>query len=199
MSEQPGKLVIISGPSGVGKSTIVPLVLSHFRGRLAPSISATTRPPRPGEVDGRNYHFLRSSEFRRRLDAGEFLESVEVFGRGHWYGTLAEEVLPRLHRGVWVMLEIDVDGTRRVLEQYPQALTIFIEPSSMHELERRLRARKTDAEEAIERRLAVAREEMQRAGEYRFRIVNDTIEGAVAEICSVLQEQGLKPSDRTDG
>lgn len=194
MSDKPGQLVIISGPSGVGKSTIVPLVLAHFRGAMVPSISATTREPRPGEVDGKNYHFLSSSDFRHRLDAGEFLEAVEVFGRGHWYGTLAEEVLPRLQRGVWVMLEIDVDGTRRVLEKYPQALTIFIEPSSMHELERRLRSRKTDAEEAIQRRLTVAREEMERAGEYRYRVVNDTIEGTVEEICSMLQEQGLKPS-----
>lgn len=194
MSDQPGQLVIISGPSGVGKSTIVPLVLSHFRGGLVPSVSATTRPPRPGEVDGKNYHFLSAAEFRRRLTEGEFLESVEVFGRGHWYGTLKDEVIPRLRRGVWVMLEIDVDGARRVLAEYPSALTIFIEPSSMHELERRLRARKTDTEGAIQRRLTVAAEEMQRAGEYRYRVVNDTIDGAVAEICSVLQDRGLRPT-----
>lgn len=187
--------MILSGPSGVGKSTIVPQVLARFKEGLRPSISATTRPPRPGEVDGRNYHFLSSSDFRHRLDAGEFLEAVEVFGRGHWYGTLKSEVLPSLRAGVWVMLEIDVDGARRVLEQYPQALTIFIEPSSMKELERRLRQRKTDSEQAIQRRLTVAAEEMQRALEYRYRVVNETVEGAVSEICDVLRENGLRDSD----
>jgi guanylate kinase len=193
-----GKLVIISGPSGVGKSTIVPQVLQRFHGRLRPSISATTRPPRPGEVDGVNYYFLLPAEFRRRLGAGEFLEAVEVFSRGHWYGTLRDEVIPSLQTGQWVMLEIDVDGARRVLEQHSDALTIFIEPSSMKELERRLRQRKTDSEEAIERRLAVAAEELKRASEYRYRVVNDTVEGAVNEICDVLAEHGLAPHASSD-
>lgn len=188
---KPGKLVIVSGPSGVGKSTIVPRVLDHFGPTLRASISATTRPPRPGEVDGKNYHFLSADEFRRRLDAGEFLEAVEVFSRGYWYGTLRSEVIPSLAQGEWVMLEIDVDGARRVLQQYPNALTVFIEPLSMRELERRLRERKTDAEEAIQRRLTVAREELERAIEYTYRVVNDTVEGAVREICEVLEEHGL--------
>lgn len=194
MPISPGQLVIVSGPSGVGKSTIVPQVLARFRGGLRPSISATTRPPRPGEANGKNYHFLTPEAFRQRLEAGEFLEAVEVFSRGHWYGTLRDEVLPSLSQGVWVMLEIDVDGARRVLEKYPHALTIFIEPSSMQELERRLRQRKTDSQQAIQRRLAVAADEMRRAGEYRFRVVNDTVDGAVNEICSVLSKQGLTPA-----
>ncbi len=149
-------------------------------------------------MDGINYHFLSPTEFRRRLDAREFLEAVEVFSRGHWYGTLRDEVIPSLRAGQWVMLEIDVDGARRVLEQHPDALTIFIEPSSMRELERRLRQRKTDSEEAIERRLAVAAEELHRASEYRYRVVNDTVQGAVSEICDVLAEHGLTPHASSD-
>lgn len=192
MDKKPGQLVIISGPSGVGKSTIVPRVLAEFRGRLRPSVSATTRPPRPGEVDGKNYHFLTPHDFQQRLRNGDFLEAIEVFSRGHWYGTLRDEVIPSLKAGIWVILEIDVDGARRVLEQYPQALTIFIEPSSVKELERRLRERKTDDEQAIERRLAVAREELGRAGEYRHRVVNDAVDEAVHEICDILRARGIQ-------
>lgn len=191
----PGQLVIVSGPSGVGKSTVVAQVLERFRGAMRLSVSATTRQPRPGEVSGENYHFLSHSDFRHRLDADEFIEAIEVFGRGHWYGTLRQEVIPSLRQGVWVMLEIDVDGARRVLDKHPQAITIFIEPSSMQELERRLRQRRTDSEEAIQRRLAVAAEELHRASEYRCRVINDTVREAVDEVCSILTEQGLKPQE----
>ena len=109
------------------------------------------RPVRPGRTkqDGRDYHFLSPEEFARRREAGEFLECCEVFGRGYWYGTLKSEVTPRLAAGKWVVLEIDVQGTLAVLEQYPDALTIFIRPESLEELERRLRGRGTESEEAV--------------------------------------------------
>jgi guanylate kinase len=186
-----GKLVVISGPSGVGKSTVVREVLSHFGPRLRLSVSATTRPPREGEQDGVDYFFLSDGEFARRRANGEFLESIEVFGRGHWYGTLWSEVRSSLSQGKWVILEIDVDGAREVLRQFPEAVTVFLRPDSMEELERRLRTRGTEREEAIQRRLAVARHELQLADQYEHQVVNGAVPQAVEEICDILRTRGL--------
>lgn len=188
---KPGKLVVVSGPSGVGKSTVVPQVMERLSGRLERSISATTRPPRPGERDGVDYHFLQSDEFTRRREAGEFLETVEVFGRGHWYGTLADAVGPRLAAGKWVLLEIDVSGADKVLRMYADAITIFIRPLSLDELERRLRSRGTEKEEAIRRRLEVASREIAQADQYTYQIVNNTVSQAADEIIQILVDQGI--------
>jgi guanylate kinase len=188
----PGRVVVVSGPSGVGKSTVLQQVLARFGGRLVMSVSATTRPPRPGEVDGVHYHFLPMEEFQKRKEAGEFLECCEVFGRGHWYGTPNSEVGPSLVAGKWVLLEIDVEGARSVLEAYPDAVSLFVRPSSLEELERRLRARATETEEAIRRRLDVARHEMGQAHRYSHQVINDTVEEAVQRISEILQESGLK-------
>jgi len=186
-----GKLVVISGPSGVGKSTVVREVLERFPERLRLSVSATTRPPRSAERDGVDYYFLSDAEFARRMADGEFLECVEVFGRGHWYGTLWSEVRGSLSRGIWVILEIDVDGAREVLRQYPEAVTIFIRPDSLEELERRLRSRGTEKEDAIQRRLAVARHELSLADQYEHQVVNVTVEQTVDDICEFLRRRGL--------
>lgn len=186
-----GKLVVVSGPSGVGKSTVVREVLSELAGRLVRSVSATTRPPRPGEQDGVDYHFLSPEEFRRHREAGEFLETAEVFGRGHWYGTLNRAVSPSLDQGKWVLLEIDVAGAEQVLRKFPEALTIFIRPDTLAELERRLRTRGTETEEAVQRRLAVARQELSQADRYQFQVVNDTVPEAVHDIVQILQDQGI--------
>lgn len=191
-----GQLVIVSGPSGVGKSTIIPLVRREFGDRLRMSVSATTRSPRPGEVDGVNYHFLSHEEFHKRLEAGEFLEAVEVFGRGHWYSTPMSEVLPSLEKGVWVLLEIDVDGAERALQKFPGALTLFIAPAadedeSAQVLESRLRARGTETEEAIARRLEVARNELSRASRYDHVIINDSVERSADAICGILRDRGI--------
>jgi guanylate kinase len=191
MPAQRGKLVVLSGPSGVGKSTVVPRVMERLVGRLERSISATTRAPRPGERDGVDYHFLAPEEFARRREAGDFLETVEVFGRGHWYGTLWDAVRPRLAAGKWVLLEIDVMGAEEVLHKYGDAITIFIRPSSVDELERRLRSRGTEIEEAIRRRLEVASREIGQADRYTYQVVNNTVPQAVDEIIHILEDQGI--------
>ncbi len=183
-----GQLVVFSGPSGVGKTTLLREVFLRARQPLVMSVSATTRLPRAGERDGEHYFFLSGDEFARRRERGEFLECSEVFGRGHWYGTLQSEVAPRLAAGKWVVLEIDVDGAEQVLEKYPDALTIFIAPESPEVLEQRLRSRGTESEEAVARRLEVARRELERAASYRFRVLNDQVDRAAAEICRFLDE-----------
>ena len=185
-----GQLVIISGPSGAGKSTVVRRLLSECDLPLTLSVSATTRPPRPGEEDGVHYFFLAPDEFRRRRVAGEFLECKEVFGRGDWYGTLQSQVAAGLEAGQWVILEIDVEGTLAVLERFPETLTIFIHSGSMEELERRLRQRNTETEESLQRRLEVARRELTFISRYRHQVINRDVAEAVREVCDILKGQG---------
>jgi guanylate kinase len=184
--DQLGKLIVVSGPSGSGKSTVLAQLLASCPLPLQLSVSATTRPPRPGEQHGREYWFLSDAEFKNRRSKGEFLECKEVFGRGYWYGTLKDTVSTGLLTGKWVILEIDVQGAMSVLDYDPQAITIFIDPGSMEILEKRLRSRGTETEEVIQRRLEVAREEMNYMHRYRHRVVNETIDGAVHEICQLL-------------
>jgi guanylate kinase len=185
-SPAPGKLIVISGPSGAGKTTLVKRLFEECP-ELSSSVSATTRPPRPGETDGVDYYFLSPEEFERRRLAGEFLECFEVFDRGTWYGTLAGEVAPSLEAGKSIVLEIDVQGAMAVNQRYPQAITIFVHPSSLDELERRLRGRGTESESSIGRRLEAARREMDFAGRYRYQVVNDDVETAVREICHIIR------------
>ena len=185
MSETVGRLIIVSGPSGAGKTTVLRR-LFELEPRLVASVSATTRPPRPGERDGVDYHFLSNADFARLREAGRFLECCEVFGGGHWYGTLEDEVSPRLAEGKWVILEIDVQGTMAVLQKFPSATTIFVRPDSIEELEQRLRSRGTESESAIERRLAVARSELPFADRYQHQVVNEDVDQAVARIHAIL-------------
>jgi guanylate kinase len=188
--QSPGKLIVISGPSGAGKTTLLKRLFEKFPD-LVSSVSATTRSPRPGERDGVDYHFLSTDEFERRRRAGDFLECFEVFDGGTWYGTLAGEVAPSLEAAKSIVLEVDVQGAMAIVKRYPQAITIFVLPSSPDkshdELERRLRGRGTDSEESIYRRLDAARRELECADRYRYQVVNDDVETAVKQICDIIR------------
>jgi guanylate kinase len=189
MSGTSPRIVVLSGPSGSGKTTLVRLLIDRAPVRLIKSVSATTRPPRPGEVHGDDYWFLSPAEFRTRLEHGDFIEHAEVFSSGYLYGTLRSE-LDRAHdRNGWAFLEIDVEGAQKVVQQYPQAVTIFLRTPSPAEFERRLRARGTESEEVIQRRLAVAERELSQAPHYRYIVVNDQLESAVTEICDILKAE----------
>ena len=184
-----GRLVIVSGPSGVGKTTVMGRVFQRRPVPLVASVSATTRAPRPGETDGVDYHFLTKQEFELRRKRGEFIECFEVFGRGHWYGTLAGEVTSGLEAGKWVLLSIDVQGALSVMQQHGDAVTVFIRPASVEQLEQRLRGRRTEPEEAIRWRLAQAKRELDLADRYRYQVVNDDLDLAVEQICDILIQE----------
>jgi guanylate kinase len=183
------KLIIISGPSGVGKTTVLRRLLNRCRMPLAMSVSATTRAPRHNEINGTSYHFMDDHEFQTRRKNDEFLECVEVFGRGTWYGTLKEPVYTSLKRGKWVILEIDVKGAEKVWQQHPEAISIFIHPGSAVELERRLRKRGTESESALKRRLEVAQQELDASTKYKYTVINQTVDQTVNDICNILQQE----------
>ncbi|MGI9474234.1 MAG: guanylate kinase [Rubripirellula sp.] len=185
-----GRLIIISGPSGAGKSTVVRHLMTECDLPLTLSVSAATRPPREGEIDGQHYFFISQEDFHRRREAGEFLECKEVFGLGHWYGTLREQVATGLKDGKWVILEIDVQGALAVLEQDAfDPITLFIHPGGVEELEQRLRNRGTETEEAIGARLETASREMRYMHRYQYEVINGSVDIAVAEICQILKDQ----------
>ena len=172
--------MVITGPSGVGKGTLIKELLRRLPG-LQLAVSATTRAAREGEVNGRDYHFLSREDFARRVDAGEFVEHAEY--AGHRYGTLRTE-LARPARGI--VLEIDVQGARQVRETLPDATRIFIEPPSFEDLARRLRRRGADSPDQIERRLEAARTELAARDEFDHRIVNDDLERASDELAGLV-------------
>jgi guanylate kinase len=181
---QASRLVVISGPSGAGKSTVVRELIESCPLPLCLSVSATTRQPRWGEEDGKDYFFLTPEQFAARRSAGDFLECKEY--AGNWYGTLQSQVTAGLAEGKWVLLEIDVEGTLAVLEKHPDALTIFVHSGSVDELERRLRARRTESEEALARRLETAKRELAKKDRYRYEVINRDVQQAVREVCEIL-------------
>lgn len=174
-----GRLIILTGPSGVGKGTILRLLLDRHPD-IYLSVSATTRAPRSGEVDGRNYFFLTHAEFERMIAAGEFLEWAEF--AGNYYGTPKRPVIAQIDRGQWVLLEIELQGARQVAEQFPEAFRVFLAPPSFEELEQRIRQRGQDSEASIQQRLAKAKQEVHAADEFDLRIVNDDLDQAIAQL-----------------
>jgi guanylate kinase len=177
---------VISGPSGAGKGTVIALVKKRVP-HVVTSVSATTRAPRPGEADGREYHYLSTDEFRRRVAAGEFLEWVEY--SQDLYGTLRAEVDDKLARGDDVVLEIELRGARAVRKKLPQAVAVFIAPPSLAELAQRLRGRGTETDEAIARRLHIAQTEVAAAGEFDHVVVNDDAARAAAEVAAIIESR----------
>jgi guanylate kinase len=186
-------VAVISGPSGVGKSSFVKRLLGEGL-TLEYSVSATTRARRPHETDGRDYLFLSREEFRRRIDAGEFVEWAEV--HGELYGTLRSEIERRLDRGVNVLLDIDVQGGRSVRKMYRDGVFIFVLPPSLRSLEERLRGRGTDSDERIRLRLDNALREISLVSEYDYAVVNDDLEEAVRRVASILVAEECRASRR---
>ena len=184
-----GTLYIVTAPSGAGKTTLVHAVLEREPG-LALSISYTTRAPRPGEVDGRDYRFVSREEFLRLRDGGELLEWAEV--HGNYYGTSRTWIETQLQQDRDVLLEIDWQGARQVRRMFPHAVSIFILPPSREALEARLRGRGTDSEATIARRLAAAREEMSHYDEFDYVIVNDVFDEAVAQMHAIFVASRLR-------
>jgi guanylate kinase len=186
-------VLVVTGPSGVGKGTLIKHLLER-RPDYRLSVSATTRPRRPGETDGRDYHFLSEQEFERRLAAGDFLE--HALYAGNHYGTLKEEVERQPGN---LVLEIEVEGARQVRKAMPEATQVFIAPPSDAALRQRLESRGTDAPEVIERRLARAKEELAARQEFTRVIVNDDLERAVDELVELAATIDRPPTDPPEG
>jgi guanylate kinase len=184
-----GRLIILSGPSGSGKTTLIREALAPGDLPVRLAVSATTRPARPNETEGKDYHFWTSDRFLDAIHADKFLEHAKVYG--HHYGTLREEVEPYLERGANVLLEIDVQGGLQIREKCPDCVLVFLRASTPQEYERRLRARNTDSSESLEKRLQSALKEIEIGSlQYDHQIINDNLNQAVQEFRALLARLG---------
>ena len=188
-----GRVVVLSGPSAVGKSTVVRCLRERIP-NLHFSVSATTRAPRPGEVDGVDYHFVGPARFQQLIDQGELLEWAEIHGGLHRSGTLAQPVRTANGSGLPVLIEVDLAGAAAVKEAMPEALSVFLAPPSWEDLEARLTGRGTETPEVIKRRLDTARVELAAQGDFDVVVVNSRLESACAELVSLLV--GTVPDSR---
>ena len=179
-----GRLIVLSGPSGTGKSTLIS-ALMKMHDKLAFSVSATTRKPRPGEVDGKDYFFVTRERFDEMVSQGELLEHAEFVG--NCYGTPRGPVMEKLKNGISVLLDIEVQGAMQVMGSMPEAISVFLLPPSLDVLEQRLRSRGTESEEVIARRLETARIEMGFSDRYDFTIVNDVAEKAAEKLLAIIE------------
>lgn len=190
-----GVLFVLSGPSGVGKDAVLTRVRQEACG-VVRITTATTRPAREGEKPGTDYHFWTENEFRDRVLAGDLLEWAEVYG--NLYGTPRAAVERAIEEGNSVILKIDVQGAASVRRAAPGSVHIFLAPPSLEELERRLRERRTDSEEAVARRLSTALHEMEQLPDFDYVVVNDELEKAVHQVCSIIEAEGLR-TDHIEG
>lgn len=191
MSKRKGRLFVITAPSGAGKTSLIDALMREDPS-LKLSISYTTRPPRPGEKNGVDYHFVDDATFLGMGDRGEFLESAEV--HGYRYGTSKRVITEALGKGEDLILEIDWQGARQVRAIYPECVGIFILPPSIEELERRMRARGQDSDEVIRRRLENARGEMDHAGEFDYAIINKDFDTARRKLAEVIRAERANPA-----
>lgn len=185
-----GLLIVVSAPSGCGKDTIIAEVLEKMNGEGFLSVSMTTRQMRPGEADGVNYYFVSAEEFKQSIDNGEMLEYA-VYGE-NYYGTPVGPVKKLLEQGKTVFLIIEVEGGGNVKKIFPDAKKIFIIPPSLEILEKRLRSRGTDSDEAIDKRLKIALTELERACEYDYIVENDILENAVNDVLAIIRAEQLR-------
>ena len=190
-----GKLIVISGASGVGKGTVLGIMMNK-RKDLSFSVSATTRPPRPGELDGIHYHFMDVDSFRKWISMDQFLEYAEYVG--NFYGTPKRFVDEAMDQGKDVILDIEVQGAIQVTSKRPDTVRIFIAPPSWAELERRLTERGTDSKDKIQKRLLRAKVEFQTAHTYDYFVINDTVENAVRELDAIMTAEHCKPKERME-
>lgn len=190
---RPPRIFIVSGPSGSGKSTLVETLLKEVPGTMF-SVSYTTRRPRSNEEEGREYHFVSREEFEKMVTRSEFLEWANVYG--HFYGTHQRYVALAEQQGKDLVLDIDVQGARQVKQRIPEAIAIFLVPPSRPELERRIRSRGLDAEEAIRRRLEQARVEIENCRDYDYIVINEDLERAKAEVRSIAEAERCRAATR---